>query len=43
MNVVDIAEETYTVVVLSVLGENSDDVRIEIAKDVPVSVYSHGN
>ena len=37
VNVVDIAEET--VVVLSVLGENSDDVCVEMAKDVPVSVF----
>ena len=43
MNVVDITEET--VVVLSILGENSDDDRIEMAKDVPVSVLAreHGS
>lgn len=38
VNVVAIDEET--VVVFTVLGENSDDVRIEIAKDVPVSVFA---
>ena len=43
VNVVDITEET--VVVLSVLGENSDDDRIEMAKDVPLSVLAreHGS
>ena len=43
MNVVDITEET--VVVLSILGENCDDDRIEMAKDVPVSVLAreHGS
>ena len=43
VNIVDITEET--VVVLSVLGENSDDERIDIAKDVPVSVLAreHGS